>query len=156
VPIRAEDYTGDDAAARRFVVSANQMRRHLNASQLGMVAAKFAIITHGGARPVRDSNEQDANLRLDRKTIATVGELFNISPKTISDARMVQNSGNQDLIDAVTKGDVKVSRAAKDVRANTPRPVRSDYEEYGGLSVPNKESSKARAGRAGSQRSRRW
>jgi hypothetical protein len=97
-----------------------------------MVAVKMATITHGGDRKSKD---QDANLRLDRKSLDEVSELFNISPRTISDARAVQNSGNQDLIDAVSSGKVKVSKAANDIRASTPRPALRRHQVKAGACI---------------------
>src|SRR4051812_23945492 len=40
-PPRFEQFDGDEAAALKFVVSANVMRRHLNESQRGLIAARM-------------------------------------------------------------------------------------------------------------------
>ena len=43
---RFTDFDGDEAAARRFVISANLARRHLDAGQRAMLAARLAPLPH--------------------------------------------------------------------------------------------------------------
>jgi protein gp37 len=119
-----QEFAGDDAAARKFVVSANRMRRHLDTSQLGMVAATFAKLAHGGHLPKEKKEGANLPLPSDRSTIKDAAELFNVSPRTVKDARVVQNSARPEVIAKVNSGALSVSRAAKDIRASTPRPVR--------------------------------
>ena len=60
-PARFEPFDGDEAAARTFVVSANVMRRHLDESQRGLIAARMAQLPHGGDR----KSDQRTNSSLD-------------------------------------------------------------------------------------------
>src|SRR5678816_1040805 len=96
-------FEGDDNAARKFVVSANLMRRHLDTSQRAMIAARFANIPHGGDRT---RQEQGVNLPL---AVATVAQSLNVSEKTVKDARTVLSSKDEDTIAAVDSGQVSVS-----------------------------------------------
>ncbi len=59
-------FDGDDPLG--FVLSLNVHRRHLSESQRGMVVAKLETLKHGGDR----KREQDANLPLDRKALASL------------------------------------------------------------------------------------
>src|SRR5678815_19462 len=81
---------GEDDAARKFVVSANLMRRHLNTSERSMVAAKFATLpAHRQAEKQRNS----AAL-----TVEQAATLFNISKDSVQDARSVLASEDKDCL----------------------------------------------------------
>ena len=101
-PVR--EYTGDDPAG--FVVSLNLHRRHLDASQRAMVAAKLATLRHGGDR----KSHQAANWPLE--TQATAAELLNVGERSVRRAREVLDEGVPELIDAVEQGKIAVSAAA--------------------------------------------
>src|SRR4051812_22712765 len=116
VPARFETFSGDRAAALRFVISANLMRRHLDESQRGLVAGRLAQLP--AHRPDKRAN-LPASL-----TTADAAELLNIGERTVKDARTVIASGNASLVAAVERGEVSVSRAAKEIRAATPQSVR--------------------------------
>lgn len=120
VSVRLEPFNGDEAAARKFVVSANLMRRHLNESQRGVIAARLAQLPHGGDRGNQHSGgkRQEPNLALG---VSEAAELLNISKGTVKDARTVLASGDAAKIAAVERGEVAVSRAAKEVRAERPK-----------------------------------
>jgi hypothetical protein len=60
------DYDGADPVAE--IVSLNAIRRHLNATQRAMLAARIANFTHGGDRK---SKKQDANLQVDKDKYPT-------------------------------------------------------------------------------------
>ena len=113
-PARFEHFDGDEAAARKFVVSANVMRRHLDESQRGLIAARMAQLPHGGDR----KSDQRTNSSLD---IAGAAELLNVGTSTVKDARTVLASGDAETIAAVEQGKLSVSRAAKEVRQSTPQ-----------------------------------
>ncbi len=113
-PTTAE-YTGDDPLA--FVVSGNLIRRHLSASQRGMVAAKMAGLPHGGAIY---SSENDPRFR-GSKTQAEAAEMMNVSSCTIQKAAKVrrgnptganQHGGN--TAPAVFPESKTIEQAAKD------------------------------------------
>ena len=105
VPIRTETYDGSDPLG--FVHSANLLRRHLNESQRAMAAAKCANLQRGG---YRRSNET-ANLRFHSQ--ADVARKFNVSERNVNSAKRVQTKGVPSLVQAVERGEVPVSLAAK-------------------------------------------
>jgi hypothetical protein len=111
-------FEGDDEAARQFVVSANLMRRHLDTGERAMVAGKFANMPHGTNQHTTGGG---ANL-----PILKAATLFNVSERSVKDARTVLASRDAETIAAVDSGKVSVSRAAKQVRASTPKPGRLD------------------------------
>jgi hypothetical protein len=99
-------YDGDDPIA--FVVSANIHRRHLDASQRAMIAARLANMRQGERTDLpsfegRLSQEQAA-------------DLLNVGVASVERAKTVLDSGDSELIKAVEHGDFSVSGAAEQVR----------------------------------------
>jgi N6-adenosine-specific RNA methylase IME4 len=97
-------YTGDDPVA--YVISLNLRRRHLDESQRAMVAAKLAILGHGGDR----SSGKFAACSVPTQQEAAT--LLNISERTVRSAREVQEHGSPELVSAVERGAVSVAAAA--------------------------------------------
>ena len=125
IPPRYQEFHGDAAAARRFVVSANRMRRHLTTSQLALAAASLATLAAG--RP-KDVALNGAILPVSH-AIDRVAEQFNLSPRTVKDARVVLNSGKPELIEHVRNNEVSVSRAARDIRADRAITLKVTHED---------------------------
>jgi hypothetical protein len=104
-PIAAE-FKGDDTLG--YVISRNLRRRHLNASQRAMAAARTANLP-GRGRPGK---------------IAPIGaisqdqaaEMFSVSRRSLVRALSVLASERGELIDKVDCGYVHVSRAEKQIR----------------------------------------
>src|SRR5690242_8946838 len=92
-------------ARYKFVVSINLMRRHLNESQRGMIAARLAQLPQG--RP--SVERKGENLPL---SAGQAADLLNVSTRTTKDARTVLSSGDNEKIAAVERGEVFVSLAA--------------------------------------------
>lgn len=107
IPIKAtyRTYEGEDALA--FVLSMNLARRHLNESQRAMVAARIAVLNQGEKR-----ENKPANLQV-TPTQKEAAKTLNISERTISDARKVQQRASKEIIASVDRGDMAVSVAAK-------------------------------------------
>jgi hypothetical protein len=105
--VESEEFEGTFAQAREFVISANITRRHLDPSQRAMIAAKLATIGHGGDR----RSDQAANLPVE--TQAEAAERLNVSERSVRDARKVLDKGAPELVAAVERREVPVSRAAK-------------------------------------------
>lgn len=109
------EYRGDDAAA--FVVSLNIHRRHLTESQRAMAAAKLANIEVGQNQHSRGS----ANLRTlfddDAKPApmsqGEAAKLLNVSDRSVSTAKKVQEEAPAEIVQAVERGQISVSLAAK-------------------------------------------
>jgi hypothetical protein len=90
--------------ARDLVISLNLKRRHLDASQRGMMAAKLANMVVG--RPSETA------------TIGAISDgraarLLNVSERSVERAKAVQRDGVPDLVNAVEQGEVSVSAAAQ-------------------------------------------
>jgi hypothetical protein len=118
---RFENFTGDLAAAFRYVRSVNERRRQASQSQKAMTAAEFATLPHGG----QGKTAEEQKLALPRMKIQEASDAFGVSTAYIKDARVVLNSGDPDLITVVKNGQTLVTYAAKQVRARTPKKVRA-------------------------------
>ena len=98
-------FDGDDAAA--FVVSLNLHRRHLNESQRGMVASKLANMAQGQRTDIQPS----ANLQ--NVSQSDAADMLNVSTRTVAAASKVQAEAPQEVVQAVERGAMYVSLAAK-------------------------------------------
>jgi DNA modification methylase len=98
-------YEGDDPLA--FVISLNLKRRHLDESQRAMVAAKLATLKLG------------ANQHSEGPSIEGASRLLNVGHASVDRAKRVQRDGVPELVQAVERGDVKVSAAA-DIATESP------------------------------------
>lgn len=113
----------DGADPIRFVLSVNLHRRHLDASQRAMVAAKARDLFEEEARERRrlggkaaSGDEQArANLREapNMTTTSRAASLLKVSPRSVSSASVVLASKVPGLAGAVERGDVAVSAAAE-------------------------------------------
>jgi hypothetical protein len=104
VEVRAWDYTGNDPIG--FVLSVNLHRRHLDASQRAMVAAKLANLEVG------------ANQSTPGTPIGVAAELLNVGRGSIDRARVVLKSGDAEIVKAVETGEIPVSKAADQVKSS--------------------------------------
>lgn len=91
---------GDPAA---FVISMNLHRRHLSESQRAMVAKRYA------SRKIGDN--QHAQICAPSQDEAA--KLLNVSRRSVQLAAVVQDRGTPELAQAVDRGDIPVSTAAK-------------------------------------------
>jgi ParB-like nuclease family protein len=122
----SEDFEGTFEEARDLVIDANLRRRHLDASQRALIAARLATMPQG--RPTESgkfagfpSQEKAANLPLVSQAVAA--ERLNVSERSVRDARKVIDKGTPELVQAVERGEVAVSVAAK--VASLPRDVQA-------------------------------
>lgn len=102
---RFTEYTGDNPVA--FVVSENIARRHLDESQRAMCAARLA--TMGEGRPNKTAS-------IDAVSQPRAAEMLNVSRPSVQRAAQVIEHGIPELIQAVDRGDMAVSRAAQIAR----------------------------------------
>jgi hypothetical protein len=109
-------YQGSDPLG--FVLSMNLVRRHLNESQRALVAADVATMRQGE----RTDLEPSANLQ--KVSQAKASELFNISARSVSDAKRVKMAAQPEVVNAVRDGHLAVSAAAK--LAQEPGPVQRE------------------------------
>jgi hypothetical protein len=106
-------YQGNDPLG--FVLSMNLVRRHLNESQRALVAADVANMRQGE----RTDLEPSANLP--KVSQAKASTLFNISARTVGDAKRVKAEAQPEVVKAVRDGHLAVSAAVK--LAQEPEPV---------------------------------
>ena len=114
------EYVGADPAA--WVVSKNLHRRHLSESQRAMVASRLA----GMGRGKPSVNRQICRF----KTQPEAAELLNVAARSVGSARVVQQQGVPELVDAVDSGGIAVSRAAEIARM-------PDDEQRAAVSAPH-------------------
>jgi hypothetical protein len=105
-------YEGADPLG--FVLSMNLVRRHLNESQRALVAADVATMRQGE----RTDLEPSANLPKVSQTKAS--ELFNISTRSVTDAKRVKQEAQPEVVKAVRDGHLAVSAAAKLSQESVP------------------------------------
>ena len=101
------EFEGDEEAALRYVVSKNLARRNLTTSQRALVAAKLADMDVG------DNQHRKQGATNEATSQSKAAEKLNVSRSAVQRAAKVIESGDDELIAAVEKGDVSVSRAAK-------------------------------------------
>ena len=99
---KTQTYIGPQEGLLGFVISMNLRRRHLNESQRAMVAAKLANL-RDGQRADRIGGSID---------LPTAAEILNVSEPSVKRARVVQDYGTPELIDACEQGEIAVSDAA--------------------------------------------
>jgi ParB-like chromosome segregation protein Spo0J len=99
-----EEFEGTFEEARDFVIDANLRRRHLDASQRAMIAAKLATLGDG---------QRQIGKFADVPTQPEAAERLNVSERSVRDARRVLDHGEPELVQAVERGEVAVSKAAK-------------------------------------------
>jgi ParB-like chromosome segregation protein Spo0J len=104
---RTNPYTGPDP--RRYVVSANVKRRHLNESQRALIAAQLATFTHGGDR---------SKASIDALTQKEAAELLNVSEPSVERAVKVLKNGVPALVEAVKDGKLRVSAVESFAKSN--------------------------------------
>jgi ParB-like chromosome segregation protein Spo0J len=88
-----------------YVVSANLRRRHLDQSQRAMVAARLATMPQGARTDLSEISG--------RLSQAEAASLMKVSPESVGSARKVISAGHPALVEAVARGLVPVSAAAK-------------------------------------------
>lgn len=111
-----------------WVLSKNLHRRHLSVGQRAWIVAQIETISHGGDRK---SADQDANLQLDRQTLAARAD---VSERTVASAAKVRDEGVPELQQAVAQGDIAPSAA--EAIASLPKSQQQDLV----LALPRDES----------------
>jgi hypothetical protein len=94
-----------------YVLSANLHRRHLDESQRAMIAAKVM--------EMRSRANLPASARGNGRARDAAGAALNVSGRSVDHARVVRERGCPELIQAVERGAVSVSRARR-IAQSTP------------------------------------
>ena len=151
------EYIGDEKALLAFVISQNLHRRHLDASQRAMVAAKIANMRQGARTDLQPRPD------LAEVSIQDAGKLLNVSTGNVKNAKTVIAKAEPEVAKAVEQGKLAVSAAAKivehppavqrqavvkiDEGAKSAAVVRA-LPASGGKARPNKESVRTTRGYA--------
>ncbi len=98
---------------REHVIRLNLARRHLNESQRAMVAAK--LVNAPAHRP-QESRSIDPLI-----TQPEAAELLNVSVPSVKRARVVLEEAPPEMVEKVERGEMAVSRVAKEVRREQQR-----------------------------------
>lgn len=107
-PFRRE-FAGDFAAARRFVISENLRRRHLDESQRAIAGAKLSNIKPGDNQHTIGS----ANLQSLAISQSDAADMLGVSTRSIASAAKVLKEGADELVAAMESGVASVSAAAE-------------------------------------------
>jgi ParB-like chromosome segregation protein Spo0J len=102
-------YEGKESDLLAFVLSKNLHRRQMSASQLAMVAANIANMTHGGDR----KSDQAATLPLVSQAEAAKQVGGGVSERSVRDAVKVKTKAEPEIIKAVEQNKLPVSAATK-------------------------------------------
>jgi N6-adenosine-specific RNA methylase IME4/ParB-like chromosome segregation protein Spo0J len=105
VDSRYELYGGTDPLS--YVISLNLTRRHLDAGQRAMVAARLVNVRQGE----RTDLQLSANLR--KVDQATAARLLQVSERSVQHAKVVQEQAPTEVVVAVEQGKIAVSTAAE-------------------------------------------
>jgi hypothetical protein len=103
----------------QWVISRNLHRRHLTESQRASVAAKLVNAKQGDNRFTVDRSI-DPSITIDK-----AAEMLSVGSASVKRAMVVQQHGSPELIAAVERGEVAVSRAAV-VAKSTPKEKQVD------------------------------
>jgi N6-adenosine-specific RNA methylase IME4 len=107
--------TRDDV--KRWIIRNQLARRNLSESQRAMCAARLAAMEQG--RP--EKTGKSAGL-----SQAAAGALFNVSERSVRNARAILKSGAPELVAAVERGEVAVSAAAIQAKRTAKAAERED------------------------------
>ena len=102
----------------QHVISLNLARRHLNESQRAMIAARLATLPKGTNQY---DMKEDASIEASSFSQPEAAELLNVSRSAVQRARIVLEAASPETIAKVERGELAVSRAAKEVRERERR-----------------------------------
>jgi ParB-like chromosome segregation protein Spo0J len=100
------EFKGSYDDALKFVISQNLERRHLNPSQLGLIAAEIANLKKGA----NQHTKQDGSIDL-----ASAAKIVGVSEKSAKRARDVLVNAAPEVVEKIRDGAVRVGAVTKDV-----------------------------------------
>ena len=109
-------FDGDDPLL--FVFAKNIARRHLNASQRAMIAAKFCQLSEG--RPAKNIKDEPETLQICRVSVAEGAKAFNVSERQIGEAKLLLREAPEEVIQQVKQGEKTIHAALKEIGQPVP------------------------------------
>lgn len=106
-----------------YVISHNLHRRHLTTSQRAKVAANLATLKRG--RPSSENPQNCGN------TTEEAAKLLNVSTRSVEMAKQVVEHGSKELNEAVDRGEIPVSFAAKFVAEEPDKKTQTQLVKQG-------------------------
>jgi hypothetical protein len=99
----------NDEEALAFVISKNLVRRHLDETQRAMVAARLS-----GLKPGQHADQVQG------LPIGRAAKMLNVGERSVARARKVIDKGDPELVAAVERGEIAVSKAARQIDEAAP------------------------------------
>jgi len=112
----------------RWVLSVNLHRRHLTESQRAMVAAKLATLKRGDIKTQRESS----GVQICTPSIDEAASLLNVGRTSVANAKKALDTCSDEIIDAVEKGQLPVSFAAKMAAEEPDKKTQTKVYKKGG------------------------
>lgn len=112
----------------RWVLSMNLHRRHLTESQRAMVAAKLAKLKVGDVKTQRESS----GVSIDTPSLDQAAEMLSVGRASVARAKQVLEYGSNAIIEAVEKGELAASFAAKVVTEEPDKRTQTQLLKKGG------------------------
>src|SRR5262245_44701140 len=132
IEVKYIHFRGTEQEMMKHIISLNLKRRHLGESERAMVAGRLAKLTPGNPK-WQDSSGNSNSANLPTCTQAKAAELLNVSTRSVGDARVVQEQGTAEEIQAVESGQASVSTTAQAIRQREKVP-----EDALGTPIPEK------------------
>jgi ParB-like chromosome segregation protein Spo0J len=108
--------SGGEDQLLAFVTSANLHRRHLDASQRAMIAARLKPIYEEAAKQRMLRGTPSADPRQGGKAAEKAAEVMNVSTRLVEGAQKVLREGSPELVQAVERGDESVNGALHQIK----------------------------------------
>ena len=97
----------EKGSVESFVISKNLQRRHLNEGQRAMIAKKLAKLKVG------DNQHSKEGRQICRPSQEEAAKLLHVSPRSVRHAAIVQEQAAPEMVEAVERGEIPVSTAAR-------------------------------------------
>jgi ParB-like chromosome segregation protein Spo0J len=107
-----------------YVISHNLHRRHLTVNQRSMIAAKMETLKRGDVQSQRGVSQ-------DTPSIEDVAKQLNVGRASVARAKQVLAHGSKEVIDAVERGELPISLAAKFVTEESDKKTQTKLVKQG-------------------------
>jgi ParB-like chromosome segregation protein Spo0J len=111
----------------KWVLSMNLHRRHLTESQRSMVAGKLSNLKVGQV-----GNGRKVEVSIETPTLEQAADMLNVGRASVARAKQVLEHGSEEIIEAVEKGDISVSLAARVATEEPDKKTQAKVYKRGG------------------------